>query len=68
MPDCCSSATKRDPRIGFIKIFEKMAKFDMLNQFVTHTGGGLFACPGGIAQGGFIGQHLIETSRQRGAG
>jgi len=59
---------QRDPRIGFIKIFEKMAKFDMLNQFVTHTGGGLFACPGGIAQGEFIGQHLIETSRPRGAG
>ena len=41
---------QRDPRTGFIKIFEKMAKFDMLNQFVTHTGGGLFACPGGVAQ------------------
>ena len=27
-----------------------MAKFDMLNQFVTHTGGGLFACPGGRAK------------------
>jgi deferrochelatase/peroxidase EfeB len=53
---------QRDPRTGFIKIFEKMAKFDMLNQFVTHTGGGLFACPGGIARGEFIGQRLIETA------
>jgi deferrochelatase/peroxidase EfeB len=52
---------QRDPRKGFIKIFDKMAKFDMLNQFVTHTGGGLFACPGGIAKGGFIGQRLFET-------
>ena len=40
-----------------------MAQFDMLNQFVTHTGGGLFACPGGIAQGEFVGQRLFETSR-----
>ncbi len=34
---------ERDPRTGFIRIFENMARFDMLNQFVTHTGGGLFA-------------------------
>jgi deferrochelatase/peroxidase EfeB len=53
---------QRDPRTGFIRIFEKLAKFDMLNQFVTHTGGGLFACPGGIAEGEFIGQRLFETS------
>jgi deferrochelatase/peroxidase EfeB len=53
---------QRDPRTGFIKIFEKMAKFDMLNEFVTHTGGGLFACPGGIAQGEFVGQRLIEAT------
>jgi deferrochelatase/peroxidase EfeB len=53
---------QRDPRTGFIKVFDKMAKFDMLNQFVTHTGGGLFACPRGIAPGGFIGQPLLETT------
>jgi deferrochelatase/peroxidase EfeB len=59
---------QRDPRTGFIKIFEKLAKFDMLNQFVTHTGGGLFACPGGIARGEFVGQRLLETSPSRDAG
>jgi deferrochelatase/peroxidase EfeB len=53
---------QRDPRTGFLKIFDKMAKFDMLNQFVTHTGGGLFACPGGIAAGEFVGQRLFETA------
>jgi deferrochelatase/peroxidase EfeB len=53
---------QRDPRTGFVKIFEKMAKFDMMNQFVTHTGGGLFACPGGIATGEFIGQRLFEKA------
>jgi deferrochelatase/peroxidase EfeB len=51
---------QRDPRTGFVKIFERMSKFDMMNQFVTHTGGGLFACPGGIAEGGYIGQRLFE--------
>jgi deferrochelatase/peroxidase EfeB len=48
-----------DPRTGFIKSFEKMAKFDMLNQYVTHTGGGLFACPGGVRPGEFVGQRLF---------
>jgi len=51
-----------DPRTGFVKLFEKMAKFDMLNQFVTHTGGGLFACPGGVRQGEFIGQRLFGSA------
>jgi deferrochelatase/peroxidase EfeB len=53
---------QRDPRTGFIKIFDKMSKFDMMNQFVTHTGGGLFACPGGVSEGGFIGQRLFEMA------
>jgi deferrochelatase/peroxidase EfeB len=53
---------QRDPRTGFIKIFDKMAKFDMMNQFVTHVGGGLFACPGGAAEGAFIGQRLFDAA------
>ncbi|HEY3761632.1 MAG TPA: iron uptake transporter deferrochelatase/peroxidase subunit [Verrucomicrobiae bacterium] len=52
---------QRDPRTGFIKLFEKMSKFDMMNQFVTHTGGGLFACPGGMKSGEFIGQKLFKA-------
>ena len=52
---------QRDPRTGFVPIFVKLAKFDMLNQFVTHTGGGLFACPGGVANGEFIGQRLFDA-------
>jgi deferrochelatase/peroxidase EfeB len=51
---------QKDPRTGFIKIFERMAKFDMLNQFVTVTGSALFACPGGVAKGRYIGQDLFE--------
>jgi deferrochelatase/peroxidase EfeB len=52
---------QRDPRTGFIKIFENISKYDMLNQFVTHTGGGLFACPGGPTKGEFIGQRLFKS-------
>lgn len=52
---------QNDPRTGFIKTFEDMAKFDMLNQFTTHVGGGLFACPGGVRTGGFVGEGLFRT-------
>ena len=52
---------QRDPRSGFIKVFDKIAKFDMLNQFVTHVGGGLFACPGGAAKGQYVGQAMFEA-------
>ncbi|HAN56074.1 MAG TPA: deferrochelatase/peroxidase EfeB [Betaproteobacteria bacterium] len=50
---------QRDPRTGFTKIFEKMAKFDMLNQFTTHVGSALFACPPGAKPGEYIGQRLF---------
>jgi deferrochelatase/peroxidase EfeB len=51
---------QRDVRTGFIKVFDRMSKLDMMNQFVTHTGGGFFACPRGVAEGEFIGQRLFQ--------
>lgn len=53
---------QRDPRTGFVKIFERMSKSDMMHQFLTHTGGGLFACPCGVAEGEFIGQRLFAKT------
>ncbi|MBV9812556.1 MAG: deferrochelatase/peroxidase EfeB, partial [Acetobacteraceae bacterium] len=55
-------AYQRDPRTGFIKIYDQMSKLDALNQFSTHVGSGLFACPGGVRQGEFIGQRLFRTA------
>jgi deferrochelatase/peroxidase EfeB len=52
---------QRDPRAGFTKIFGPMSKLDMLNQFATHVGGGLFACPPGAAEGEHVGQRLFAT-------
>jgi deferrochelatase/peroxidase EfeB len=52
---------QRDPRRGFIPIFEKMARFDMMNQFVTNTGGGLFALPPGPANGASVGGGLFAA-------
>ena len=53
---------QRDPRSGFMKIFERMSKVDMLNQFTTHIGSGVFACPPGVAEGGFIGERLFHEA------
>ena len=53
---------QRDVRTAFVKIFERMAKFDMMNQFVTHVGGGFFAVPRGVAEGDYIGQGLFESA------
>jgi deferrochelatase/peroxidase EfeB len=51
---------QQDPRTGFIKIFDMMSKIDMINQFVTHVGSGIFACPGGVKPGEYVGQRLFE--------
>lgn len=53
---------QRDPRTGFIQLYDRMSKQDfMLNQFWTHEGSGLFACPRGVKKGEFIGQGLFEV-------
>lgn len=54
-------AYQKDPRAAFIKIFDKMAKLDALNQFTTHVGSAIFACPPGVQQGRYIGQTLFEA-------
>ena len=52
---------QRDPTTAFIPMFEKMSKLDMLNQFASHTGGGLYACPGGVRPGRYLGQALFDA-------
>jgi deferrochelatase/peroxidase EfeB len=54
-------AYQRDPRTGFIPMYARMSRLDMMNQFVTHVGGGLFACPRGAGPGEYIGQALFEA-------
>jgi deferrochelatase/peroxidase EfeB len=54
-------AHQSDPRTGFVPINERLAKFDMMNQFTTHVGSAVFACPPGVRPGSFIGAGLFET-------
>jgi deferrochelatase/peroxidase EfeB len=53
-------AHQRDPRTGFIRINEKLSKIDIMNQFITHVGSGIFASPPGAAEGSYIGAALFE--------
>jgi len=52
---------QKDPREGFIKLFDRMSKIDALNQFTTHTGSAIFAYPPGVQPGQYIGQALFEA-------
>jgi deferrochelatase/peroxidase EfeB len=54
-------AHQRDPRTGFIPINERLSRFDMMNQFTTHVGSAIFACPPGVEPGSYIGVQLFET-------
>lgn len=55
-------AYQKDPRRGFIPIYQKMSRLDALNQFTTHVGSAIFACPGGVQKGRYIGQALFEST------
>jgi len=52
---------QKDPRTGFIQLFNRMSKIDALNQFTTHVGSGIFACPPGVHPGQYVGQALFEV-------
>lgn len=45
----------------FIIIQNALGRLDKMNEYTTHIGSGLFACFGGIPQGGYIGQALFEA-------
>jgi deferrochelatase/peroxidase EfeB len=51
-------AFQRDPRQGFIPVQAKLAT-DALNEYIRHTGSGVFAVPPGVQSGGFVGETLF---------
>jgi deferrochelatase/peroxidase EfeB len=55
-------AYQKDPRTGFIRVFDRMAKLDAMNQFTTHVASALFAIPPGAAPDSFIGQGLFLST------
>ena len=55
-------AFQKDPD-RFVKIQTNLGADDKMNEYVTHIGSGLFACFGGVKEGGYIGQDLFEIGR-----
>ena len=37
----------------------RLGKSDLLNEYIKHTGSGIFACPPGVAAGGWWGETLL---------
>ena len=54
-------AYQRDPRKGFIPIFQNLAENDALGQFTTQTGSAIAAVPRAASgPGRFVGEGLFE--------
>jgi dye decolorizing peroxidase len=49
-----------DPLRGFVPVQRKLDRGDALSSFIRHEASGLFAVPGGAAEGEYVGQRLLE--------
>jgi dye decolorizing peroxidase len=54
-------AWQADPLKGFVPVQRKLDRGDALSAFIRHEASGLFAVPGGAAQGEYVGQRLLES-------
>ncbi|MGQ4332701.1 iron uptake transporter deferrochelatase/peroxidase subunit [Streptomyces hayashii] len=50
-----------DPLRGFVTVQRKLDRGDALSQYIRHESSGLFAVPGGAAEGEYVGQRLLEA-------
>jgi len=55
-------AWQADPRHGFIPVQQQLVQSDALGRFIRHETSALFAMPGGVSDGAYIGQSLLEAS------
>ncbi|MFI8531604.1 iron uptake transporter deferrochelatase/peroxidase subunit [Streptomyces aquilus] len=49
-----------DPLRGFVPVQRKLDRGDALSRYIRHESSGLFAVPGGAAEGDYVGQGLLE--------
>lgn len=49
-----------DPLRGFVTVQRKLDRGDALSRFIRHEASGLYAVPGGAAEGEYVGQRLLE--------
>ncbi|MEV1047654.1 iron uptake transporter deferrochelatase/peroxidase subunit [Streptomyces sp. NPDC049916] len=50
-----------DPFRGFVPVQRKLDRGDALSPFIRHEASGVFAVPGGAAEGEYVGQRLLEA-------
>lgn len=55
-------AFQKDPHEQFAQIQRRLGQFDSLNEYIVHTGGGVFAVPPGVTgPGDWFGRRLFVT-------
>lgn len=45
----------------------RMAENDALNEYISHTGSAVFACPPGAGEGGYVGEGLFDGGERSAA-
>jgi deferrochelatase/peroxidase EfeB len=50
----------RDPRTQYVPMQSRIARNDLLSEYLVHTGSGLWAVPPGVPDGGYWAQPLFE--------
>ena len=53
-------AFMRNPVTQFIPMQSELAANDLLNEYITHTGSAVFACPPGLREGEYWGSTLLN--------
>ena len=48
-----------DPRTHYIPMQTRLAKQDLMSEYLQHTGSGLYAVPPGVRPGGYVGDALL---------
>lgn len=51
---------QKNPDQQFIPMLRLMQNGDKLNEYTMHVASGMFACPGGLREGQYIGQNILE--------
>jgi deferrochelatase/peroxidase EfeB len=49
---------QRDPA-AFVTLQTRLARHDALDEYISHTGSAIFACPPGAHPGGYVGSGLF---------
>ncbi|MCD9021475.1 iron uptake transporter deferrochelatase/peroxidase subunit [Cohnella silvisoli] len=52
---------QKNPDEQFVPMLKLMQSQDKLNEYTSHIASAMFACPGGLHEGQYIGQNILES-------